>query len=376
MNTARLSPAWRRLSIALALSAALHTLLLWLPAIELPQADPDLPPLAAQLIPLPQVHSAPQRRAAQRTHKPAAPAAVPALAEAASAVSASAVAEAAPTGTSASAVAATPLPAATVAATDSPASIVAATDNASSVAAASAVSDTASASAPAAVTTASTTPARPTLPHRAFLKFSVRLGQDGLAIGEARHELEISDDHYDITATTRTIGLARLVKSYQLVQHSQGSTDGITLHPERYSENKQDDGQQRKDGVRFDYAQHILQFDSGHQLPLGDATQDLLSMMYQFPPLPASGDVLPIAITNGRDWERYRFEVTTNEEIITPLGKLHTVHFRKLHAPGKEGLEIWFAQEYRLLPVKLRHLASDGSIAGEAVITDIRLAEN
>jgi hypothetical protein len=252
--------------------------------------------------------------------------------------------------------------------------MVTATVSASAVAAASAVTETTSAVAPAAVT--ATTPARPALPQRAFLKFSVRLGQDGLAVGEARHELVISGDHYDITATTRTIGLARLVKSYQLVQHSQGRTDGITLHPERYSENKQDDGQQRKDGVRFDYAQHTLQFDSGRQLPLDDATQDMLSMMYQFPPLPVSGDVLPIAITNARDWERYRFEVTTNEEIFTPLGKLHTVHFRKLHAPGKEGLEIWFAQEYRLLPVKLRHLASDGSVAGEAVITDIRLADN
>jgi hypothetical protein len=46
-----------------------------------------------------------------------------------------------------------------------------------------------------------------------------------------------------------------------------------------------------------------------------------------------------------------------------------------LHPPGKEGLEIWFAQEYRLLPVKLRHIERDGSIAGEAIITDIRIAE-
>lgn len=214
------------------------------------------------------------------------------------------------------------------------------------------------------------------LPKHAFLKFQVRIGKDGMAVGDTRHELKIEDGRYTLTATTRTVGLARLVKSYQLVQASSGKTDGILLHPERYSEDKQNDGEQRKDSVQLDYEHQQLLFASGRTLPLKESTQDILSILYQFPPLPEAGDVLPIAITNGRDWERYRFEITTDEELITPLGKLHTVHFRKLHPPGKEGLEIWFAQEYRLLPVKLRHIERDGSIAGEAIITDIRIAEN
>ena len=214
------------------------------------------------------------------------------------------------------------------------------------------------------------------LPKHAFLKFLVRIGKDGMAVGDARHELKIENGRYTLTATTRTVGLARLVKSYQLVQTSSGETDGIVLHTEQYSEDTQNDGEQRKDSVRLDYAAHQMVFASGHKLPLQEPTQDILSILYQFPPLPEPGDILPIAITNGRGWEKYKFEVATNEVLITPLGKLHTVHFRKLHPPGKEGLEIWFAQEYRLLPVKLRHIEGDGSIAGEAIITDIRIAEN
>jgi hypothetical protein len=332
--------------VALLLSLSMHALLMWLPPIQLPQPEPDLPPLVAQLIALPQVTHVAARPAAPKRNasRPAAPA-VPATAD-----------------SIASAVPATEIPqiASAVAASTAPKSDMA----------------SASAAEPAPTLAEAAPPPRPLLPKRAFLKFQVRIGKDGMAVGEARHELSIEDGRYALTATTRTVGLARLVKSYTLVQNSRGTTDGILLHPESYSEDKEDGGKQQVESVQLDYAARKLLFSSGSKKPLTEPTQDILSILYQFPPLPAAGDVLPISITNGRDWERYRFEIVTNEELITPLGKLHTVHFRKLHPPGKEGLEIWFAQEYRLLPVKLRHLSGDGSIAGEAVITDIRIAED
>ncbi|MFH2134920.1 MAG: DUF3108 domain-containing protein [Pseudomonadota bacterium] len=374
MNIAYLPSARKRFVIALAASLAVHALLVWLPPIQPPEAEPDLPPLIAKLVPLPQLSTATKRPAAPRT-KPAAPAdaLADALAEAASAVAAasSVVATSEPALPASQVVAATP--ASAVAASDAlaPASQVAAASPeipASAVAVASAP-----VAAPAIVE--AVPPPRPMLPKHAFLKFQVRIGKDGMAVGDTRHELKIEDGHYTLTATTRTVGLARLVKSYQLLQASSGTTDGILLHPAQYSEDKQNDGEKRKDSVKLDYENQQLLFASGRKMPLNESTQDILSILYQFPPLPEAGDVLPIAITNGRDWEKYRFEIVTNEELITPLGKLHTVHFRKLHPPGKEGLEIWFAQEYRLLPVKLRHIERDGSIAGEAVITDIRISE-
>ena len=377
MNIASLPSARKRFVIALTASFAVHALLMWLPPIQLPEAEPDLPPLLAQLVPLPQVRTSPHRPVSPRQQHATAPSAESLAAMAA----ASAVADASPAATQTPAAAASSVAASeTIAA----ASQVAA---ASSVAAASAVADTSPLAASAATSATSSPtaepvvaeaapPPRPMLPKHAYLKFQVRIGKDGMAVGEARHELQIANGRYELTATTRTIGLARLVKSYRLVQTSSGETDGIVLHPEQYSEDKQNDGEKRLDSVKLDYASRQLLFASGQTLPLMESTQDILSILYQFPPLPEAGDVLSIAITNGRDWEKYRFEIATNEELITPLGKLHTVHFRKLHPPGKEGLEIWFAQEYRLLPVKLRHIERDGSIAGEAIITDIRIAEN
>ncbi|MFH2139187.1 MAG: DUF3108 domain-containing protein [Pseudomonadota bacterium] len=371
MNFAALSSVRQRLAIALAVSLAIHALLMWLPPIQLPEAEPDLPPLIAKLVPLPQVRTASKRPATPLSKPATTPA--DALAAAASAVA---------TTSSVAATSEPALPASQVAVT-SPASAIAASDTptpASQVAAATpemaAPAEAASSAlAIAPVIAEAAPPARPTLPKHAFLKFQVRIGKNGMAVGEARHELQIADGRYELTATTRTVGLARLVKSYKLIQTSNGKTDGTVLHPQQYSEDKENDGEKRKDSVKLDYPAQQLLFATGIKMPLKESTQDILSILYQFPSLPEPGEILPVAITNGRDWEQYQFEIATNEELITPLGKLHTVHFRKLHPPGKEGLEIWFAQEYRLLPVKLRHIDRDGSISGEAIITDIRIAE-
>ena len=347
MNAA-LSPSTQRILVAISASMLIHAALITLSDFELPAVEPDLPPLAAQLIMLPQAPK-PTKHPSPMPARPPRTDTIPRISNDPDA-----------TDVAASSVAATP---------EEPAS--AQLTMVSDPIAASVLAPPAASAAAA----AGSAPFRPQLPKRAHLKFQVRIGKNGMAVGEARHVLEIDNGRYELTATTRTIGLARLVKSYQLVQTSSGDTDGISLHPTRYSEDKSDDGKQHSDSVTLDHAAQNLLFSSGRKLPLPESTQDILSILYQFPPLPEAGDVLSIAITNGHDWERYKFEIATDEELITPLGKLHTVHFRKLHPPGKEGLEIWFAQEYRLLPVKLRHIDRDGSIAGEAIITDIRIAE-
>jgi hypothetical protein len=51
------------------------------------------------------------------------------------------------------------------------------------------------------------------------------------------------------------------------------------------------------------------------------------------------------------------------------------VHFTKLHGTNVEGLELWIAQEYRFLPVKLSHIERDGTVSAEVVITDIRVLD-
>jgi hypothetical protein len=116
-------------------------------------------------------------------------------------------------------------------------------------------------------------------------------------------------------------------------------------------------------------------FSSGQEAALPQQTQDILSILYQFPILRPHEEIVSINIGTGKKFETFHFGIVFEEQLDTAMGTLQTVHFRKIHKAHEEGLEIWFAQEYRLFPVKISHVNKDGKIDGEAIITDIRVSD-
>ncbi len=340
--TALLSTPSRRIAFAIAVSLLLHGWFIWGPSIRLPGHTSSLPPLMAKLQPLPSAPSKP--RHSVKRHSPPLP-----LPE---------VREAAPT--------ATEVPPATNTAMDVAASAVI-----------PATTDAPSAVSPAATLASEHTVKveRPLLPRRAQLTFVVNKGTSNFQIGEAIHTMEIEDGHYVLQSVTKTVGMARLFKNYQLTQYSSGSyTPQQGLQPEHFFEERAEQAGAQRTTVDFDHAAQRAHFSQGVDAVLPPDTQDILSVMYQFPPL-ANTEIVAVSVSNSRKIERYEFEITTNEEIETALGKLQTVHLRKLHRPNEDGLEIWLAQEYRLFPVKIRIIERNGDISGEIIITDIRVED-
>ncbi len=332
--TALLSTPSRRIAFALAVSLLLHGWFIWGPSIRLPQSKPVLPPLTAKLQPLPAAPAKPKR--VVKKHSQPAPAPLP---------------EVAPTVTP------TEIPLA--------ASVPAVTEIA------------ASAPEPAPTMAQASTPAanRPVLPHRAQLTFVVNKGTSSFQIGEAVHTLEIENGHYVLQSVTRTVGVARLFKSYQLTQYSSGSyTPQQGLQPEEFFEERVEQAGTQHTAVDFDWAAQRAHFSQGMEVALPPDTQDILSVMYQFPPL-SDTELVALFVANSRKIERYEFEIAANEDIDTPLGRLQTVHLRKMHQPTEEGLEIWLAREYRLFPVKIRIVERNGDVSGEIIITDIRVED-
>ncbi|OGS92140.1 MAG: hypothetical protein A2Z95_00530 [Gallionellales bacterium GWA2_60_18] len=217
-------------------------------------------------------------------------------------------------------------------------------------------------------------PAHP-LPRHAQLIFFAYSGEGGMKIGEAVHRLNIEEGRYTLTAITRTTGLAGLFRSYQLAQTSTGITGDPGLQPLRFIEEKQQSGNSQRLEAEFDWPARMLRFSQGGETPLPEQAQDILSFLYQVSQLPANRTSIPLAISNGRKLEHYELEIGAEEVIATPLGSLRAVPLRKKHAAGEEGLDIWMGLEYRLLPVKIRQTERDGRIAGEMIISEIRVAD-
>jgi Protein of unknown function (DUF3108) len=318
----------RRIAFAIGISVLLHGLVLWGPNIQLPRFKSSRPAITARLEPLPAAPARPkQKRKAKSFKQKALPKPVPhADAPKQDPVPAPKTPDNAPVGTG------TPAPA---------------TNNYSE---------------------------RPPLPKHAQLTFDINKGTSHFRVGETIHTLDINDGRYVLTSRTTTVGVAKLFKSYELNQYSNGSYDKYGLQPELFTEERIDRIGTQRNAVEFDYAEQRAHFSNGVEAAFAPGTQDILSIMYQFPPL-RGVEITPVSVSNGRKIEQYEFEIATNLEIDTPLGKLLTVRLRKMHAPDEEGLEIWLAQEYRLFPVKIRFIEKNGEITGEAVISDIRVSE-
>jgi hypothetical protein len=215
---------------------------------------------------------------------------------------------------------------------------------------------------------------RPPLPKHARLTFDVNKGTSQFRVGEVVHTLEIDNGHYVLHAVTKTVGLAKLIKSYELIQDSSGSYDKNGLLPNRFFEERIEKPDIRRNSAKFDHAARRARFSHGGEAVLPPDTQDILSIMYQFPTLTEPGTAT-VFVSNGKKIERYQFKFVTDEEIDTAFGKLLTVHLSKLHSPDEEGLDVWLARKYRLFPVKIRYIEKNGEVSGEAVITDIRVSE-
>ncbi len=327
--------------LAFALSVLLHSAALWLLQAQLPHNEALPPPLMAKLEPLPKraANPAPKPAAKQKHAVPPEPEVEPA----------------------------SPAP--------EPAPVSAVEEEASSVAA---IPETTSASAVTAesaeVAVENTVAAHP-LPRRAQLTFAVYQGLHGFRIGEVKHQLEINGDEYTLESVTRTTGLAKLFKSYQLTQTSRGKVGQQGLQPETFEEEKIMSGSTQNLGASFDWPSQILRFSHGGETALPANAQDILSIFYQLSQISLNREITALAVSNGKKLEKYELVLGTEEKISTPLGHLRALHLRKLHKQGEKGFEIWLGLEYRLLPVKYSLIGPSGEVAGEVVISDIRVVD-
>lgn len=321
-----------RIALAIALSALAHAVALFAPLAEFPPAEAPLPPLVARLEPLPRIAPSPApEHAPPKKPKPR------------------------------------PAPAETMA-TDQPAG-VAATEEPQIDAGPlpPAVEEPAKA-------TEETRPAHP-LPRHAELVFTAYMGKD-LAIGEMRHRLEIGEDgNYTLRVGMNTTGLASLFKSWESEQQSSGTLTPRGLRPIKYSETRNSSKDKEAFGADFLWEEKVLSFSAGNRMQLPDDAQDIVSFLYQLSQLSFDKNTIPIHISNGRKLERYELAVGEEEMVQTGIGWLRALPLRKIRLQGEEGLDVWLGLEYRLLPVKIRMLDRTGQIAGEMVVSDIRVAD-
>lgn len=187
------------------------------------------------------------------------------------------------------------------------------------------------------------------LPRRATLEYRARYG---LAAGKQTLLWVNEGERYTLTSVATASGLASLVFSGKMVQTSRGRLTDTGLQPEAFWDQR---GSKRS-LARFDHAAHTIVIE-GHRgvrtLPLPDDLQDAQSLLFQIaltgPPATESA----YAVFNGKKVRTYRYRVTGEETLDTPLGTLRAVRIVRVTDVGAERFEVWLAVDRYYLPLKL-----------------------
>lgn len=186
---------------------------------------------------------------------------------------------------------------------------------------------------------------------------------NGMAIGVITEHFESDRGSYRILSETRPVGLAVFIQRQPLRFVSRGLMTREGLRPLHF-EGRRNASDAPQVSADFDWSagQLVLRHNGKSEtLPLRGPTQDRLSIMYQFMFTPPENTLqVEFAMTNGRKLDQYRYRVTPEVELETPLGRVKTVHLVKQRDPGDTAAEVWLSPAHHYLAMRMLIVEKDG----------------
>ena len=186
---------------------------------------------------------------------------------------------------------------------------------------------------------------------------------NGMPVGVINEAFEADGGAYRIVSETKPVGLAVLVQRQPLRFASRGEVTRDGLKPAHF-EARRTPTDAPQITADFDWPQGQLTLRHNGRTeshPIGAGTQDRLSIMYQFMFMRLDrARQVEFAMTNGRKLDRYRYRITPDVEIDTPLGRLETLHLVKEREPGDTVTEVWVSPQHHNLAVKMVNVEKDG----------------
>jgi hypothetical protein len=182
------------------------------------------------------------------------------------------------------------------------------------------------------------------------------LTNSGLTIGRVNESFVRTGDTYEIRSVSRAEGVLKLLYNEQITLQSSGRVDDQGLKPLKFEERRT--REPRRDvSATFDWERGVMHSRfrgeaSEHALP--PATQDRISMMYQFMHGKARAGNLTLSMSNGRKVERYTYRLVNEVRIVTPAGEFDTLHFERVTSePNDRHVEVWLAKAHHNFPVRV-----------------------
>lgn len=187
---------------------------------------------------------------------------------------------------------------------------------------------------------------------------------NGLQIAVINEKFDTANDTYRVVSESTPVGLLALFRKQGVTLVSSGRLTANGLRPEHF-EGRNGGDETRQVSAEFDWTEARLTLNHEgvtETAPLPAGAQDRISLMYQFMFVaPGLHGPFDVAMTNGRKIDQYRYLVTPDVEIDTPLGRMRTLHLVKERRPDESAAEVWLAPEHHFFPVKVLLVEKDGA---------------
>lgn len=178
----------------------------------------------------------------------------------------------------------------------------------------------------------------------------------GVRIGRVNDTYLRKGDTYSIQSVTRSEGPLKLFLDDQVTLESAGRIVGGNLRPSQFGQRRLKDPA-RDVSATFDWERGVIHSSykgERKEIPLPQATQDRISLLYQMMSVKPREGTMTIPMSNGRKVEVYTYRVVDNVRISTPAGEFDTLHLERVNASPKENrAEVWLAKDRFNFPVRV-----------------------
>jgi len=199
-----------------------------------------------------------------------------------------------------------------------------------------------------------------------------QLSAAGLTIGHVSETFARQGDEYQIRSVASSSGVLKLFLDDALTMQSSGRIVASGLQPLAFAQHR---SRTDKGAVKatFDWEHGVMHSESGdteHDVPLPQATQDRISVMYQFMNLKPGAKTVEMYMSNGRKVERYTYRYVGEEPLETPAGTFDTLHYERVVSDPKDSkAEVWLAKDRFNFPVRVVFDDSKGPRVEQLLVT-------
>lgn len=144
---------------------------------------------------------------------------------------------------------------------------------------------------------------------------------------------------------------------YSMEESSEFLWQDNRIVPQHYQSEKGTFISKRKSGIHFDWQNGVAHFKYKKregQFPVQAGDQDPITSAFKLAiDIAAGKQEIELREAKKDNVHPRKFELIDEPELNTPLGKIKTVHLKRVHDSDKRETEIWVHKDYPHIPVRL-----------------------